>query len=382
MDVSIDRSGIRIVPSPLTVIADGTSWDPRQAELVACIGTIAGRAGTTSRTAFWSLVDSFAGTPPLSAAQDNKLARRGRYITPLLEQGALAQDSCGPVVALASGPVPDWRDWSALLRDRFSELVVARTESAAVELDGAIDVDARELTVSQVEKELSTLLYTERISEVRIECANALPIEIPAGFSARRDGSELLFVWTGSAPSLQVPLVLGATESEARLRVTVEMDSGSVVRSEGIVPASRPSPLSWTAVSEQLSQAFLDAASAYTRGESSHSCELCGETHEFVRAFNCSRHPASFLDEEVELAVPLLPRLCPGERLVVRQEDGAMHVANAGTGPVAWTEDAVLVRTADAWLAVEQPSGRIAELTPTFPGLSTHPVGGLWLVEV
>lgn len=383
MRVAIDNHGVRIGPAPLTIVADGSTWDARQAELVACIGVIAKRAGASSSTTFWSLGESFDGTPPLATAQERKLAQRGRYVTPLVEGGRLGPSSDnGPVVCLVSGPVPDWADWSGELAVRFPNLVAVRTEPDAARLDGADDLDARDLTVSQTENALSPMLFTERVVGIRLEFGSALPTDVPAGFRATRSADGLAFVWSGDATSVDVPLSLAGGRAEADLSVVVELASGSSMQSVGSLATAVPDELRWHAIAPEHSASFLEAVGEYARGSSRHQCGICGEPHEFVRALRCDRHPASFLDEEVVLAVSLVPHVAPGDRVVVCRREDSLRAACAGAGPVVWLGRDVLVRADDAWLLFDEGGEYAAGLDQTFPGLAANEERGVWLVEV
>ena len=372
-------STLRVSPAPMTLVLDGTHWDLRQRDLAAGLVSRARRVAADVTLVFWSDGARVGGVPGEGHADDHALQGRGRFVTPLIESGAMGGG--GSLVCLLAGRVPDWTDWIDHLAETFPTRLSVLLRPGAAALPGSTAVDAVARGGEMVESEIADATLSEGISSVSLHFEGCVPVSLPPDFALSDTDEDLTMRWQGEVEGLEVGLAVACSDGRGRIRAEARGTAGTVTRARAQIPCSAVPRLRWTPLGEESDRLMAEALRAYEDGTGEHQCLRCGDRHAFARAFRCTSGGRAFFADASGVSLPPECAADPGSHVLFRVAEGRLETASSPAGSVFWVGGYAVVRGRDEW-TVMTPDARLIGSTPeVWPGLSGGRRTRLWIVS-
>lgn len=368
---------LRICASPLTVVADGTDWGLRQAEVVGDMMAIAGRHAAETRLVFWSdAAHVLTRSPSLDHAERHSLAHRGRFITPFFEAGLFPAP--GRVVVLVAGTVPDWDDWRQE-PGAPGNGPIAVLLSSGEPPGGCTVFDLASEPWSAIRSSFERAVFAERITNVTVTFQGCIPTALPEGFIFEvPQPGESRAIWTGEWDGLEIAIGTASVGSGS-VKAEVSDSLGGSVMCSVVRPAATPPLREWRPVGSG-SAGLVDAIDAYRNGSATHRCVACGTTHRFESAFRCAHADVGFFDPFSRMMLSPDVSVGPDDIAFVRNGSAGLEVTITRKEAAVSLGETVALRGRSAWHLVDASGESVRTLPQIWPGLFGDADLGLWVV--
>lgn len=343
------------------------------------------------RLLFFGWPQPFKSMPTADEIDTLKLAKRGRFLTPIIEASEIEPKAREfELVCLTGGRIYDWNDWHERLSQSFKRITIFSMDPGIGEHLGAQIENLGGLIQTEAEKLIAERVFADNVESLALRPRDGLiywlPPEFNCNFTANasveftylKPGNELGFelstMGAGKATKIQI-CVNSARPNESQV-FTLEI--------ENTVPKqSIPDTLS-----KQSNDFFRKGVEAYQAGQGYHYCPLCNRSHSFRRALICSEGPAGGRWSK------LAGRRVFDELRAERYRDWAVFVAKKDVvqayplqGPIGIIDHQILLIESGAVFSVSGPIApsaetRVARLKEIHEGLFADPMRDLYVLSI
>lgn len=252
--------------------------------------------------------------PSLEDIRSQNTARRGSFITPLVENvfHRLGEKEFDLILFVGREPL-DFADWQKDRDLKFNTTHVFRIN------------DLEKLTQVEMEKSLLNSLFSMRIDQIHLFFGEAIPLSYPKEFELRVKKGELVLTGNPGSHRADIPLLTYSNGDEATVKLCVDQNLEVTARLRN----SSPQPVSLgRMLSESNAKLFFDHIKAYGEVAKKCYCPLCRIDHKFDKAFSCShqRNPTRLFTGDTLILEEIEKMKENSSRLVIFQlvDDGVL----------------------------------------------------------
>ena len=368
MQVALAAGTLTIRPSRLVVLADDAPGDRRLADAAGYALGVARKRGAGA-------VVGLLGHPALGHALPAEPGPvRGRFLTPLVENGLLEAADGATLLCLVAGPIYDWDDWAEALTGAYSTVHVVRFAPFARVHGGATEHRVERLADPAIEEVLDGVLAGKQTSDVEIVASAGVLLGVPAAFRAIATADGVTYAGRIGETTLDAPLRALCLGSTPEVSVTVRVDDRVAHHTLVTEAPDDPHPVT---LGPADAEALTAALAAYGSGEREHACPLCGSSHDFPHALACERAEGVF----ARSARPVLSAWRAAATGRIALLPGASWAAiPLPDAAVVWLGDVAVVWGPDGAHQLLVPDGqkwRSRDLETVWPGMERDRVTGI-----
>jgi hypothetical protein len=223
---------------------------------------------------FFSCDREFEKLPSEDSLLSNNFAKKGRFITPLMEDlFSGLKDKNYDLLVLAAGKIYDWDDWRDEINSKFNSIYSYSLKSLS------------QMNQSQLEEMLIADIFGFKIGDIKISFEDGIVYEFPDEFKISFLKNRCVLTGKFENHSTDVPLKTYGPSGKTNFLINI----GDTVVKLSIKDTLSERDTIDKKLGENDAASFLSIVEGYKEKEFEHLCPLCQNKHKFSKAFICNQ---------------------------------------------------------------------------------------------